>query len=176
MNNIELYPFQKDAVSKAEEEFSNGNKHVLLVMPTGCGKTITFSEFIRRWMAKSESEKVLILAHRNELLNQAQDKLYSRFGIESVIERGRKSTILGSDCRVCISSVQGMQKRLARFPENYFGLVVVDEAHHITSNVYQDVLDHFSDAYVLGVTATPGRNDDRPLSSFFQMGSAMSTL
>lgn len=174
MERIILRPYQTEAIKKAEAEFAAGNKHVLLVMPTGCGKTIVFSSIISDW--EKAGRRVLVLAHRKELLDQAQDKLYSRFGVKSVIERG-KSSILKSNCMVCIASMQGMssERKLDMFPHDYFDLIIVDEAHHITSDSYQRILTYFPDAYVLGVTATPGRSDDRPITDFFTTGPVMNT-
>jgi type III restriction protein res subunit len=112
---------------------------------------------------------VLILAHRSELLDQASDKLAKATGIFTATEKAEQSC-LNSWFRVVVGSVQTLQrpKRLAQFDKDYFDTIVVDEAHHCISDSYQRVLEHFSNANVLGVTATPDRGDMRNLGSYFE--------
>ena len=111
-----------------------------------------------------EGERVLQLAHRNELLQQAQDKLKKSTGINSALEKAEQSAI-GSRLPVTVGSVQTLSRlsRLEKFPPDYYQTIVVDEAHHCLSESYQRVLNHFPDAKVLGVTATPDRGDRRGL-------------
>ena len=100
--------------------------------------------------------RVLILAHRGELLQQAADKLERTSGLKCAVEKAEQ-TCLGEWYRVTVGSVQTLmrQKRLAQFPPNYFQTIIIDEAHHAISDSYQSILEHFPDANVLGVTATP---------------------
>ena len=108
------------------------------------------------------------MAHRGELLDQAADKLKEASGLDSVLEKA-ESTSLGSFLPVTVGSVQSLaqEKRLARFPNNYFQDIIVDEAHHCLSDSYKRVLDHFPNANILGVTATPDRGDMKNLGEFF---------
>ena len=85
MKSFELYPFQQEAVEAVRKEFDDGRKHTLLVLPTGCGKTVTFSEWLRQQVLKGG--RGLILAHREELLTQAAQKLKSVTGLDSALER-----------------------------------------------------------------------------------------
>lgn len=142
-------------------------KKTLLVLPTGCGKTIVFSKVIEDRVRKGE--RVLVLAHRGELLDQASDKLQKSTGLKTATEKAEQ-TSLGSFFRVVVGSVQTLQqeKRLSKFPPDFFDTIVVDEAHHCISNGYQRVLKHFEEANVLGVTATPDRGDMRNLGSYFE--------
>lgn len=136
-------------------------------MPTGCGKTVVFSKVIEDRVRKGE--RVLVLAHRGELLDQASDKLEKSTGLKTAIEKADQ-TAIGSFLRVVVGSVQTLysEKRLSKFPPNYFDTIVVDEAHHCISNGYQKVLHHFEESNVLGVTATPDRGDMRNLGSYFE--------
>ena len=111
---------------------------------------------------------MLILAHRMELLTQAADKLKESSGLDSVLEKAESSS-LGSFIPVTVGSVQSLaqEKRLARFPENYFDDIIVDEAHHCLSDSYKKVLTHFGGANILGVTATPDRGDMKNLGEYF---------
>ena len=113
-------------------------------------------------------ERVLVLAHRSELLEQASDKLMTATGLGTALEKA-ENTSIGSWFRVVVGSVQTMQreKRLSQFPPNYFDTIVIDEAHHAISDGYQRVLEHFGEANILGVTATPDRGDMRNLGSYF---------
>lgn len=164
---MELRPYQEEARQKVQEEWEEGKKRTLLVLPTGTGKTIVFSKIIEDRVKKGE--RVLVIAHRGELLEQASDKLYKSTGLKTATEKAEQ-TSLGSFYRVVVGSVQTMQreKRLNQFPPEYFDTIVIDEAHHAISDGYQRVLHHFEDANVLGVTATPDRGDMRNLGSYFE--------
>ena len=117
----------------------------------------------------SRGDRVLIMAHRGELLEQAADKLRKSTGLQCAVEKAEE-TCMGSWFRVVVGSVQTLmrEKRLEQFPEDYFDAIIVDEAHHCLSDGYQRVLQHFSDAKVLGVTATPDRGDMRNLGQYFE--------
>lgn len=164
---MELRPYQETARQKVQEEWEEGKKRTLLVLPTGTGKTIVFSKIIEDRVKKGE--RVLIIAHRGELLEQASDKLYKSTGLKTATEKAEQ-TSLGSFYRVVVGSVQTLQreKRLNQFPPEYFDTIVIDEAHHAISDGYQRVLQHFESANVLGVTATPDRGDMRNLGSYFE--------
>lgn len=164
---MELRPYQETARQKVQEEWKEGKKRTLLVLPTGTGKTIVFSKIIEDRVRKGE--RVLVIAHRGELLEQASDKLYKSTGLKTATEKAEQ-TSLGSFYRVVVGSVQTLQreKRLNQFPPEYFDTIVIDEAHHAISDGYQRVLQHFESANVLGVTATPDRGDMRNLGSYFE--------
>lgn len=163
---MQLRPYQEEARAKVQQEWKEGRKRTLLVLPTGCGKTIVFSKIIEDRVKMGE--RVLILAHRSELLEQASDKLMTATGLGTALEKA-ENTSIGSWFRVVVGSVQTMQreKRLSQFPPNHFDTIVIDEAHHAISDGYQRVLEHFGEANVLGVTATPDRGDMRNLGSYF---------
>lgn len=113
-------------------------------------------------------EKVLFLAHRWELLEQAADKIMAVTGIHSGFEKAEMSNLDGL-FPVTVGSVQTLcrKSRLEQFPRDYFQTVIVDEAHHAVSDSYQTVLDHFGDAKVLGMTASADRSDKRSLGEYF---------
>lgn len=163
---MQLRPYQEEARAKVQQEWKEGRKRTLLVLPTGCGKTIVFSKIIEDRVKMGE--RVLVLAHRSELLEQASDKLMTATGLGTALEKA-ENTSIGSWFRVVVGSVQTMQreKRLSQFPPNHFNTIVIDEAHHAISDGYQRVLEHFGEANVLGVTATPDRGDMRNLGSYF---------
>ena len=162
----ELRPYQKEASAKILQQWEHGVRRTLLVLPTGCGKTVVFSDVVKR--STKDGSRALILAHRQELLDQAADKLSAAFGIRTALEKAEHSS-LGAEEQVTVGSVQSLAqpKRLEQFPKDYFKTIVVDEAHHCLSESYKRVLDHFN-ANVLGVTATPDRGDKRSLGQFFE--------
>ena len=161
-----LRPYQVEAVNAIQNEWNNGNKKTLLVLPTGTGKTIVFSDVIKNQV--QDGSRALILAHRGELLDQAATKLKEQTGLDSALEKAG-STSLGSKFNVTVASIQSLSqiKRLDKFPADYFKTIVVDEAHHVLSDTYQTVLSHFNQANVLGVTAPPDRGDQKNLGQYF---------
>ena len=164
---MNLRPYQREAVDAVISEWEDkGRGKTLLVLPTGCGKTIVFSKITEERVRRGD--RVLILAHRGELLDQAADKLYKVTGLKCAVEKAEESC-LGSWYRVTVGSVQTLmrEKRLAGFAEDYFGTIIIDEAHHCVSDSYQTILNHFNKAKVLGVTATPDRGDMRNLGQVF---------
>ncbi len=163
----ELRPYQKQAKEAIQAEWHKGIRKTLLVLPTGTGKTIVFSKLIEDQVR--DGERVLVLAHRGELLDQAADKLAQSTGLGCAVEKAEESC-LDSWYRVVVGSVQSLmrERRLTRFPTDYFNSIIVDEAHHCLADSYQRVLGHFSGAKVLGVTATPDRGDMRNLGQFFE--------
>lgn len=139
----------------------------LLVLPTGCGKTIVFAKITEQCV--KGGKRVLILAHRGELLEQAADKIAKTTGLGCAMEKAEHSS-LNTWFRIVVGSVQTLmrEKRLNQFDNDYFDVIIIDEAHHCISDSYQKVLQHFSKAKVLGVTATPDRGDMKNLGSYFE--------
>lgn len=163
---MQLRPYQEEARQAVFSEWEKGNSKTLLVLPTGCGKTIVFAKITEDGVRGGN--RVLILAHRGELLDQAADKIKKATGLHCSVEKAEQ-TCLGSWHRVTVGSVQSLmrEKRLSQFAPDYFDIIIVDEAHHCISDGYQRVLQHFSEAKVLGVTATPDRGDMKNLGSYF---------
>ncbi len=140
-------------------------RKVLLVLPTGTGKTIVFCLLSSDIVAAGG--RVLILAHRDELIRQAADKLEKATGLSCAIEKADECAA-GCLERVIVGSVQTLlsPSRRNALPEPTH--IIVDEAHHAISDSYQAVLNHWSNAHVLGVTATPDRGDMRELGTYFE--------
>ena len=131
-----------------------------------CGKTICFAKVAER--VATQGKRTLILAHRGELLDQARDKIAKVTGLACSVEKAGETSI-GTWESITVGSVQTLMRdnRLNAMDPDRFGAIVVDEAHHAASDSYRKVLDHFTGANVLGVTATPDRADRKNLGTVF---------
>lgn len=151
---INLRPYQVDAIDAINQHWQEWQRE-LLVLPTGCGKTVVFNT-----IANQRPGQTLILAHRDELIEQARDKYKAMFG-----ERPGKIKADENEIRrVTVGSIQTMTRR--RY-DNQFDTVIIDEAHHAVSPSYQKLLLQLPSAKVLGVTATPDRGDKKSLARYF---------
>ncbi len=173
---MELRPYQTDAVEgvlsrwRASYRDPSLPSRLLGVAPTGSGKTIVFSSLTQ---ATHKKGRTLILAHREELIDQAIAKLWKSSGIMADKEKAEHRARLSAE--VVVGSVQTLLARAARFPRDHFRFVIIDECHHVLAESYQKTLKHFqrgednpNGAFVLGVTATADRADKRNLGEYFQ--------
>ena len=158
---MKLRPYQERCLSGVSDGWAAGFRRQLGVAATGAGKTVIFSH-----LAAMEPGRTLILAHREELVSQAVQKLHSATGIFASVEQGEQRALPGHG--VIVGSVQSVRRRLAKYQPDAFELVICDEAHHSLSAEWQAVLSHFAPARVLGVTATPDRSDRKSLGKFYE--------
>jgi DNA repair protein RadD len=157
---MQLRPYQQQLVTEIRGQYQLGHKAVLAVLPTGGGKTVCFSYIAQS--ASVKGNRVLILVHRAELLDQASRAIPAPHGI---IAANRAMDLSHT---VQVASVQTVARRLHLLPRDFFQLLVVDEAHHTTAGTWARVIAHFSQAKLLGVTATPIRGDGRGLGEHYQ--------
>ena len=169
-----LRPYQSAASDAIFQEWQE-NDSTLVVIPTGGGKTVLFADVIRRVFPK----RALVLAHREELIFQARDKIQRVTGLQADVEMGeyRADGGLFGAARVVVSTIQTQCSggdgggRMAKFDPQRFGVLIIDEAHHATSPSYRRVIDYYRTnpaLKVLGVTATPDRADEEALGQVFQ--------
>jgi superfamily II DNA or RNA helicase len=151
---FKLRPYQEEAIKAINAHWTDWQRE-LLVLPTGCGKTVVFNT-----VANQRPGKTLILAHREELIEQAREKYHAMFGEHTGKIKASENEIQ----RITVGSVQTM---IRRDYSGIFDTVIVDEAHHAISDSYQHVLGQFPNAKVLGVTATPDRGDKKSLATYF---------
>jgi DNA repair protein RadD len=158
---LKLRDYQTSAVAGIRTSMQSGHKRPLLVAPTGAGKTAMFS-YIARGVA-TNNKRVLILAHRRELLKQISDALYA-WGVGHGMLLGGQVGLPRSN--VVVASVNTIVNRLRHFTDP--DLIICDEAHHVTpDSMFGKVIAHFPRSLVLGVTATPCRLDGRGLGEVF---------
>lgn len=153
MSNFKLRPYQQKAVDRIRAAYIEGHQGVMLVAPTGSGKTVIFSKISE--MAHNKGSKIIILAHRRELLIQASNKLRA-FSVSHGIIQGKKNTNPGATVQVC--SIDTIKNRELWFDPN---LIIIDEAHLASAARYKDFLEKFPTAKRLAVTATPIRLDGK---------------
>jgi DNA repair protein RadD len=165
---IALRPFQQAAVDQIERAIADEHRKLLFVAPTGSGKTVVASEFVRRLIANYK--RVLFLAHRREIIGQTSRKLDANGIFHGVILAGRDKQ-LRPMAQVQVASVmtlwsRGIRSSAMEMPPA--DVVIVDEAHHGRAKTYQLILDAYPDAVVVGLTATPCRGDGRGLGNVFE--------
>lgn len=157
-----LRQYQTEAKDQTIVGFNEVRKG-LVVLPTGGGKTILFAHLAKHY----QPGRSLILAHREELLTQAVEKIQNATGLWAEVEKAERRA--SYDAPVVVASIQTLARRADRWPKDHFDLVVVDEAHHALAESYLNVLSHFDGhAKVLGVTATPDRGDKKNLGKYFE--------
>ena len=160
-STFQLRSYQIELIQKVYAHWSNGKKKILLQLPTGGGKTCIFGAIAKEFARRNE--KVLVLAHREELILQAANKVGAIADCPiGIVKAGYK---LNLDAPLQVASVQTLVNRLPLLED--VGLVVIDEAHHATANTYRKILEAYPDAYQLGVTATPIRLDGTGFEDLF---------
>ena len=170
---MKMRPYQENAIAGAFKAWED-NTSALIVLPTGLGKTVVFSEIVRRF----QPVRSMVIAHREELIFQAAEKIKRVTGLDGGVEMGelRADGWFGTPPPYVISTVQTQCSggdgggRMTKFLPRDFGLVVVDEAHHATAGTYRRVIDYYRqnpDCKILGVTATPDRADEEALGKVF---------
>lgn len=157
---MQLRGYQDRAIDALRSAMQQGARAPLLCLPTGGGKTVILATIAAQ--AAARGRHVLILVHRRELIHQTASKLAWAGLDHGIIAAGHPA----SDHAVQIASVQTLARRLARM-DWAPSLVIIDEAHHAAAGSWRQILNHWPDAYRLGVTATPCRLDGRGLSEAF---------
>lgn len=172
---MDLRPYQLDALEAINADFREYTS-TLLVLPTGCGKTIVFAHLGDQDRIHG---RIMVIAHREELINQAAEKIKAVSGITPDIEMAEQhaDSSLFSRSPIVISTVQTLTNgpadncRLLKFDPFQFSRLIIDEAHHAPANSYRRIFKHFTqneELKVLGVTATPDRKDQAAMGKVFE--------
>ena len=163
---LTLRPYQQEALDAVVSNANNGIKKQLVVLPTGAGKTVIFSQLP---IIKPDTLPMLVLAHRSELLDQARSKILDcNPNLTVEIEQAERKA---GRVDVVVASVATLGRnntpRIEEYPKDYFKSIVIDEAHHAAAPSYRRIIDYFSPDFLLGVTATPQRSDSTRLIDVF---------
>jgi DNA repair protein RadD len=161
-----LRPYQREVIARVEAEIAAGKRRILLVAPTGSGKTVVVASIIAD--AARAGRRVLVVAHRSEIVTQTHAKLYAA-GVDAGIIKAGFPPRLGEPVQV--ASIQTLHARAIRgsameMPDA--DILVIDEAHHARAETYQATIGAYPDAIVIGLTATPCRRDGRGLGNVFE--------
>jgi superfamily II DNA or RNA helicase len=167
---IKLLPYQSSVCRQIDEHLAAGARRVVVCMRTAAGKTVVGTEEVRK--ASQKGGRVLWLCHTEELVQQAADELSAydpSLRDIGFIKAGRPTRLLA---RVQIGSVQTIDARSFRSRKidlGHFDLIVVDECHHARARTWQQVIEAFPNASVIGLTATPCRGDGLGLGNLFDV-------
>lgn len=158
MNQVTLRPYQARAVTEVQAKLNEGQRSVLLVAPTGAGKTVMASALVQDFFARAQ--RVLFLAHRIELVSQA----VARLGVpcDKIVAGERYHGV-----SPCVVASRDTLARREQMP--VADVVLIDEAHHVHSATYLRILERFPRARIVGLTATPCRLDGRGLGDVFDV-------
>lgn len=165
---MKLRKYQKCAVDSVFKKWGEKTRSTMLVCATGTGKTVMMAAVARKAF-EGGAKRILLIAHRGELLEQAKDKFEQIVKVKVDIEKASDHAVDGN-APLVVGSVQTLarENRLAEWKPNSFDIVMVDEAHHATSDSYKAIIEYFSSAKILGVTATPDRADRAALGKVFK--------
>jgi DNA repair protein RadD len=155
---MELRDYQIVDIDRLRDAYRKGARAPIYQLATGGGKTIVFSHVIKGAVAKGT--RVLVLAHRRELIKQASAKLTELGVVHGIMAAGQDRD---HDAQVIVASIQTIARRLHLLP--LFGLIVIDEAHHAVAKTWSELLGGQPGAKLLGVTATPARLDGKGLGT-----------
>ena len=166
---MNLRPYQQEAIDATLRELEKVNS-TIIVLPTGTGKTVVFSHLTKTYLNRG---RVMVLAHREELIRQAAEKIHKITGIIPGIEMAAERADGGmyGKSRVVVSSIQTLiTGRMHNFDPAEFSLVITDECHHSVAASYAKVYEHMlkGGAKHVGVTATPDRSDEEALGKVFE--------
>jgi superfamily II DNA or RNA helicase len=162
----ELRPYQHDVIAECERVVAAGQRRIVLVAPTGSGKTIIGARLIKN--AVSQGKRVLIFAHRREIVQQTSAKLFAE-GVEHGIIQTGFPPHLSLPVQVATIQTLAARTRSRRLELPATELVIVHESHHAPAQTYRAAIAAYPEAVLIGLTATPCRGDGRGLGNIFDL-------
>ncbi|MFY9840683.1 MAG: DEAD/DEAH box helicase [Xanthobacteraceae bacterium] len=162
----ELRPYQQNVLTELDGKIGAGNRCIIIVAPTGAGKTIIGAAIIKN--AIENNRRVLVLAHTREIITQTSTKFFGHGIQHGIIQAGFPTR---PDGTVQVASVQTLWSRAMRTKRMELppaDLLIADECHHCPANTYRKIIDAYPQAILIGLTATPCRGDGRGLGGIFE--------
>ncbi len=166
---IQERPYQAESIEAAFRLWDSGVRSVLVQLATGCGKTHVAAECARVFH-EQKGLRTLFAVHLREIVRESKNKIQDITGIPTALElAGERSSTIWPEPIIC-GSVQTLngRGRLLKFDPEYFGLIIIDECHHLPSQSWVNILDYFPNAKVLGLTATPERKDKKKIGKVIE--------
>ena len=166
----ELRDYQAEAIDAVERARGHGERHALVVMATGLGKSMIANQLMANELRRNPEQEVLVLAHMNDLVRQLEQSSWSQLskGISTHLwTDGEKPAYRGGVVFATWQSVAAAMQKGESDLRSRFGLVIVDEAHHAPSDAFSRLLGDLEPNFLVGLTATPWRGDDRDLRTLF---------
>lgn len=165
--------YQKAAIRRVSERFEEGHRKALLVMATGTGKTRTSISMVDIMLKKKWAKRVLFLADRNALVDQAYDSYAEHIPEIPIVNLVKEKSddaarVVFSTYPTILNQIEKLEEGQRRYDPGYFDLIILDEAHRSVYNKYQAIFDYF-DALLLGLTATPKEDVDHDTYNLFNV-------
>lgn len=159
--NFYLRNYQLELLNKYYQSYSKGFRKPLIQAPTGSGKSILMMAIIKDFI--NSKKPIILVAHKEELINQLQTHIIQNFGIEPTIIADSSRYTYNPENPICVASIQGWASRLKRSYElpQKPEIVIIDEAHHVSSPIYSKFIEYYHHSHIVGFTATPYRIDGR---------------
>jgi DNA repair protein RadD len=165
---LELWSYQRDVVARLEACIAAGKRRPLIAMATGSGKTVVIAHVINDFVQRGK--RALVVTHRKEILTQASAKLLAA-GVHdhAILKAGFPSRLMAAVQVASVQTVHARAFRTRKIELGEFDLIVIDECHHARAKTYQQIVDAYPNAIVIGLTATPCRGDGLGLGNIFDV-------
>jgi superfamily II DNA or RNA helicase len=165
--NRALKKYQVEALSELQNAFVRGDKRGLICLATGLGKTFVAATFLRWIFENNQNVNVLVLANTKSLIEQFDRAIWSnlpKWIATHLVYDSEKPAFLDG---VTLSTFQSFSEFNKKTDKFYYDIVIIDEAHHAPANTYIEVIKKLSPRFLLGLTATPFRKDERDVTELF---------
>ncbi|MBU0656178.1 MAG: DEAD/DEAH box helicase family protein [Gammaproteobacteria bacterium] len=159
--------YQETVIKECVSKINSGKNKLLIEMATGLGKTYTAAHLVRRILQDNRNYRILFLAHQVEILLQSVTSFKNVFGIGTYSFSACFDGSMPENTDFVFGSFDTLYAKISALNSNMFDIIVVDEAHHVPARTYSTVISYFSPRYLIGLTATPYREDDKNVLNFF---------
>lgn len=159
--------YQEAVIEESLAWFTNGKNRLLIEMATGLGKTYTVAHLVKRLLQQGHAKRVLFLAHQNEILLQSVTAFKNVLGIGTYSFSACFGGANPELTDFVFGSFDTLFGKIKRLEKEIFDIIIVDEAHHTPAKTYSTVVEYFKPKLLVGLTATPFREDNKDVLAFF---------